>query len=408
MFFYIFNENGKSIDLNLKSTQISISCSNDFNDIKYYDATIIDKTEDNLFYKFKITDISSSTQYHLGDIQFDYGEGYASGRHNTIASSYFFQTNENNPYEVKELDVINLTINPGNYRFSTINGNGNYTDMFYITFQLNSSYGDLVAINLNWKEEVTDYYSKIDFGNPSQSYDRDNSYTSDLITMNYTSSDLLNIESINSIGTNFEKFILNINPYYWFTDQDKDYSNIPVIEKINYDNKNQSTFENYYFNADTINSLNNQYYDVIGGQKNNYVIRFSIKDYFWDTYMTAGYQVTKNIKKVLDNKWNVHYFHNNEHPKAIITSNDNKVLTLGITSEPNDTHAKVKLQDNLSVKGKKLPTYMKLTTKIENKKQIYKIIKDAQISNRDKVLVYDSMKDGKKNIENYKEIKKKD
>ena len=51
---------------------------------------------------------------------------------------------------------------------------------------------------------------------------------------------------------------------------------------------------------------------------------------------------------------------------------------------------------------------MKLTTKIENKKQIYKIIKDAQISNRDKVLVYDSMKDGKKNIENYKEIKKKD
>ena len=112
--------------------------------------------------------------------------------------------------------------------------------------------------------------------------------------------------------------------------------------------------------------------------------------------------------KVLDNKWNVHYFHNNEHPKAIITSNDNKVLTLGITSEPNDTHAKVKLQDNLSVKGKKLSTYMKLTTKIENKKQIYKIIKDAQISNRDKVLVYDSMKDGKKNIENYKEIKKKD
>lgn len=296
LFFYIFNENGKSLDLNLKETQISISCSNDFNDIKYYDATIIDKTEDNLFYKFKITDISSSTQYHLGDIEFDYGEGYASGRHNTIAASYFFQSNENNPYEVKELDVINLTINPGNYRFSTINGNGNYTDLFYITFQLNSSYGDLVAINLNWKEDVTDYYSKIDFGNPSQSYDRDNSYTSDLITMNYTSSDLLNIESINSIGTNFEKFILNINPYYWFTDQDKDYSNIPVIEKINYDNKNQSTFENYYFNADTINSLNNQYYDVIGGQKNNYVIRFSIKDYFWDTYMTAGYQVTKNIK----------------------------------------------------------------------------------------------------------------
>ncbi len=110
--------------------------------------------------------------------------------------------------------------------------------------------------------------------------------------------------------------------------------------------------------------------------------------------------------KILDNPWNVHYFNNNEHPKAILAANKDKVLTLGITSEPKDSHPKVKLQDDLSIKGKKLSTYMKTTTKVESKNKIQKKVKDANITNRDKVLVYDSIKDKKTNKENYREIKK--
>ncbi len=282
LYFYCFNENGKSLGEQLKSIQLSISISSDYSDTHYYSSIILDKTDDNLFYKFKITGIKASTSYHIADIEFDYGKGYANGRHCNIAKSYFFDnTDSKTPSRVKELEVINISINPGNYRFPTINGNGYYTDMFYITFQLNNNYGDLIGIKLKWIENITDYYSKIDLSYPQNSYTLDQSHTSELIEMSYSNKDLMNIESISSIGSSFQKFILNTNPYYWFTDQNTDYSNIPVIEKIKYDNKNSSIFKGYYFNQDTIDSLNSQYYDTIGGSKNQYVIRFCISDFFW-------------------------------------------------------------------------------------------------------------------------------
>ena len=289
LYFYCFNENGKSLGENLISMQLSISTSSDYSDTHYYSALVLDKTDDNLFYKFKITGVKTSTSYHIADIEFDYGKGYASGRHNTIAKSYFFDnTSSKTPSRVKDLEVVNIKINPGNYRFPTINGNGYYTDLFYITFQLSNDYGDLIGIKLKWIEDVTDYYSKTDLAHPQNSYTLDHSHTSDLIEMSYTNKDLMNIESINSIGSSFHKFILNTNPYYWFTDQNTDYSNIRVIEKIKYDNKNLSKFENYYFNEQTINSLNSQYYETIGGSKSQYVIRFCISDFFWDSYQKGG------------------------------------------------------------------------------------------------------------------------
>ena len=327
LYFYCFNENGKSLGENLKSMQLSISTSSDYSDTHYYSALVLDKTEDNLFYKFKITGVKASTSYHIADVEFDYGKGYASGRHSTIAKSYFFDSTESKtPSQVKDLEVVNININPGNYRFPTINGNGYYTDLFYITFQLNNNYGDLIGIKLKWIEKITDYYSKADLAHPQNSYTLDHSHTSDLIEMSYTNKDLMNIESINSIGSSFHKFILNTNPYYWFTDQSTDYSNIPVIEKIKYDNKNLSKFENYYFNEQTINSLNSQYFDTIGGSKSQYVIRFCIADFFWQD-KSVGNPMIINHKKTEIKDCDV---------LTLTFCKDGKVYTLMASSKPVD------------------------------------------------------------------------
>lgn len=327
LYFYCFNENGKSLGENLKSMQLSISTSSDYSDTHYYSALVLDKTDDNLFYKFKISGVEESTSYHIADIEFDYGKGYASGRHNTIAKSYFFDnTSSKTPSRVKDLEVVNININPGNYRFPTINGNGYYTDMFYITFKLNNNYGDLIGIKLKWIENITDYYSKVDIAYPQNSYTLDKSHISEIIEMSYTNKDLMNIESINSIGSSFHKFILNINPYYWFTDQSTDYSNIPVIEKIKYDNQNNSKFENYYFNEQTINSLNSQYYETIGGSKSQYVIRFCIADFFWQD-KTVGNPMIINHKKTEIKDCDV---------LTLTFCKDGKVYTLMASSKPVD------------------------------------------------------------------------
>ena len=327
LYFYCFNENGKSLGENLKSMQLSISTSSDYSDTHYYSALVLDKTDDNLFYKFKISGVEESTSYHIADIEFDYGKGYASGRHNTIAKSYFFDnTSSKTPSRVKDLEVVNININPGNYRFPTINGNGYYTDMFYITFKLNNNYGDLIGIKLKWIENITDYYSKVDIAYPQNSYTLDKSHISEIIEMSYTNKDLMNIDSINSIGSSFHKFILNINPYYWFTDQSTDYSNIPVIEKIKYDNQNNSKFENYYFNEQTINSLNSQYYETIGGSKSQYVIRFCIADFFWQD-KTVGNPMIINHKKTEIKDCDV---------LTLTFCKDGKVYTLMASSKPVD------------------------------------------------------------------------
>lgn len=291
VYLYLFNEGGTALETDLSSTRITMSCqSDDYSDTEYYSLNLIDCTADHRFYKFQTT-TEETDVYHISEIEFDYGNGYSEGRHQTIGKSFFYETEDANPSWTKGLEVVNLTISPGSYRFKTINGNGYYTDLFYVTFTLNQSYGDLIGIRLSWIEDVTDYYEKSNLSTMT-SYSTDNSYVSELITMDYSNTDLMNIVSINTIGSSFGKFIFNISPRYWFTDKSTDYENIPVIEKIVYDNGASSSFDDYYLNADTITTLNNQYYDSLGGNKVPYVIRFALKDYYWDSSFNSG---TKTI-----------------------------------------------------------------------------------------------------------------
>ncbi len=286
LYFYVFNENGKPLTTDLKAMQVSISTSTDYSDTHYYNCLTIDKTEDNLFYKFKIPNVTSTSNiYHFADLEFDYGKGYSEGRHNTIAKSWFFENSSaKNANKVKELDVINFKINPGSYRFDVINGNSSpdflhFYDLFYITFQLDKSLGDLIGLKMSWKEKVTDinHIEFKDYFNPTIS-ETDNSYESDTYTIDYKYNDVFDVKSFNTEAKNNIWSFLTKTLRFNYTN-DVDYDNIPRIEKINYDNKNSSSFDNYFFSDETKNLLNDQYYDVTYGNKDQYVIRFALKDF---------------------------------------------------------------------------------------------------------------------------------
>lgn len=326
VYLYLFNEGGTALEPDLSSTRITMSCQGgDYSDVEYYSLNLIDCTADHRFYKFQTT-TEETDVYHISEIEFDYGNGYSEGRHQTIGKSFFYETEEANPSRTKVLEVVNLTISPGSYRFKTINGNGYYTDLFYVTFTLNQSYGDLIGIRLSWIEDVIDYYEKSSISDPLSSISSDQSYTSEPLTMEYSNTDLMNIVSMNTIGSSFSKFIFNISPRYWFSDKSTDYENISVIEKIVYDNGAFSTFEGYYLNDDSITLLNKQYYDSLGGNKNPYVIRFAIKDYYWDTSFHAGTYFTNHQKtEILDCD-----------VLTLTFSKDGKVYSLMASSKPVD------------------------------------------------------------------------
>lgn len=336
VYLYFFNEGGSALEESLSGSRIAMSCqSGDYADTRHYALDLIGQTEDDRFYKFR-TVAETSDAYHVSDVELDYGSGYANGRHSTIGKSFFFDAGESNPIRVKDLEVVNLTISPGSYRLKTINGNGYYTDLFYVTFTLNRSYGDLVGIRLSWIEDVIDYYEKSSISDPLSSISSDQSYTSEPLTMEYSNTDLMNIVSINTIGSSFVKFIFNVNPKYWFSDKSTDYENIPVIEKIVYDNGASSTFEGYYLNDDSITLLNNQYYDSLGGNKDPYVIRFSIKDYYWDTSFHAGTYITNHQKtEILDCD-----------VLTLTFSKDGKVYSLMASNKPVDYDPGIEEEEN--------------------------------------------------------------
>lgn len=295
VYLYFFNEGGTMLESDLVGTRITMSCQSDnYSDTKYYSLNLIDCTADYRFYKFQ-TMTGETDVYHISEIEFDYGSGYSEGRHQTIGKSFFYDSGETNPSRSKDLEVVNLTITPGSYRFKTVNGNGYYTDLFYVTFTLKQSYGDLIGIRLSWIEDVIDYYEKSNIST-MLSIVNDQSYISETITMDYSNTDLMNIVSIQTIGSSFSKFIFNISPKYWFTDKSTDYEDIPTIEKIVYDNGASSSFEGYYLNDDTITTLNNQYYDSLGGNKDPYVIRFAIKDYCWNSSFSVGDTIVNHQK----------------------------------------------------------------------------------------------------------------
>lgn len=299
LYLYLFNENAKRLELNLTSVRISLSFTEDYSDTNYYFGVYLNKSDDNLFYKFKFdSPIKSSniTEVHIADIEFDYGQGFPLGRHNTIGSSYYYEEGKSNPVEKKELEVVNLSITPGNYRFGSLNENStideeHYWDLFYITFSINDDYGDIVGIKMTW-DEIN--YDQI-YQNGSSGLDDKTTYCYDNV-LEFKSTDLQNITSLANFGNGWDKFLVNLNPMHWFWKQDGDHE-IPAIEKVKYEAGSVSKFDGYYFNDETIQFLNSQYWTLLQSNSSNYVIRFTVKDFC--NYNFGGYH--HNIKTVISN-----------------------------------------------------------------------------------------------------------
>ena len=247
LYLYIYNANGK----NLKSrhTRITMATHEDLDIYNHYDLKLISSTSDNRFYKYKLTDYNGFSKgkytkriYYISEIEFDFGVGYSEGLQATIAQKYFYNGfGENLTYYAKKLDVIEINVTASNYRTNTLNPRSTkdkrvYTDIFYITFPIQRKYGDLIGIDLTWKEKTTHEYT--DYGSPKGH----SSITTKDYRMQYTNEDLTDIKSISDIG-GWEQFKVNLNPFNWFQDQDTNYK-LPIIEKLEYPYDNKS----YYLN----------------------------------------------------------------------------------------------------------------------------------------------------------------
>ncbi len=350
LYLFLYNANGKDLCSNLSSARITMSTSPNYSETQYYPLSFIDATDDNLFYKFRIdynfpTEFKNIRNYHLSEMEFNYGEGYSSGRHVTLAQSYIYTgQGDSLSYEQKKLETINLSISPGHYRFNTLNENSttneqHYWDMFYITFPINVDYGDLVGIKLAWQEKVNDIYlsndeiDNFDFNNISEDYSK----LSRPYIYEYTAEDLLNIDSLATINNFGKSFLVNLNPKNWFIDQDNNYD-IPVIEKVIFDNENKSKFSNFYFNSDTINLLNNMYHDTVGGKRDIYTIRFSICDFTNSTYQMPNYSgSTTGFPSWYDKVQHVKYTEIVNCDVLTLTfMKDGKEYSLMASSEPKD------------------------------------------------------------------------
>ena len=307
LYFYVYNANGKDLSEGLSSSRITMSTDpTNYDDVSYYDLTLLDETEDHRFYKFQINYIFPETYvneraYCISEIEFDYGNGYSNGRHNTIGQNYFYSgQGEDLMFELKELNVVELNITPGSYRFDVINGNSttfedHYWDLFYITFPMRRDYGDLVGIKLIWNELSTDWTQWLTSNDLVVREEA--GYYHKLIeneVIEYRNTDLFNLESLETIGSG-TRIMYNMNPWHWGKEQGKDYENIKVIEKIKFDNLSSSTFNGYYFNDDTKKALNEEYYRTIGSS-DFYVIRFAYRDFCNNTYKLLGETVKRRVQ----------------------------------------------------------------------------------------------------------------
>lgn len=353
LYLFLYNANGKSLHEDLSSARITMSTTSNFSDTKHYPITYLDSSEDNLFYKFRIDysypeEISDTRYYHLSEIEFDYGEGYSSGRHNTLAQSYFYSgTGDSLSYEQKNLNVINLNVNIGSYRFDYLNSNTHgqcqhFNDLFYLTFSVDDDYGELVGIKLSWTEVNSDlhntyYYTmgedEISKYLPDVSFDE--SYTDSLI-IDYTSDDLQNLSSLEDLESNVWNNFTKLVNYFHKTESEE--SEFKVIEKVIFDNANNSTFDSYYFNEETKTLLNNMYYDAVGGNKDIYTIRFATKDFCNQTLGDYGYE------------WTTHYIKTEIEDCDVLTLTffkDGVEYSLMASSAPNDYDPGDEVPDSL-------------------------------------------------------------
>lgn len=306
LYFYVYNANGKDLSEGLSSSRITMSIDpTNYDDVSYYDLTLLDETEDHRFYKFQINYTFPETYvneraYCISEIEFDYGEGYSDGRHNTIGQNYFYSgQGETLTFELKELNVVELNITSGFYRFNQTNSNTvvnekHYWDLFYITFPIRRDYGDLVGIKLTWNEYLTDYQIK-------QGKETDSSRLIENNLLDIRNTDLLSLDIYLKSDHSISAFLAQIFHLSFVIDEIVTDIDIPMIEKITFDNLSSSIFDGYYFNDDTKKALNEEYYRTIGSS-DFYVIHFAYRDFCDFTMATdfTNYQVRKIKTEIQD------------------------------------------------------------------------------------------------------------
>lgn len=122
-------------------------------------------------------------------------------------------------------------------------------------------------------------------------------------------------------------------------------------------------------------------------------------------YAKKGLKIQKDSvsPEILDNVWNVHHVGTDRHPKIVMARKGDDYLISHTTTEPKDKDQKIRIQDGL-YKGQKESTFVKITTKAIPKNKLQSKIKRARVTTRDKVYIYDSMKDRKTNQKNYQDL----
>ena len=122
-------------------------------------------------------------------------------------------------------------------------------------------------------------------------------------------------------------------------------------------------------------------------------------------YAKKGLKIQKDSvnPKILDNPWNVHHTRTDKHPKIVMERKDDNFLIAHTTTESKDKDKKIRIQDGL-YEGQKEPTFVKVTTKVIPKDKLQSKIKKSRVTTRDKVYIYDSIKDRDVNKKKYREL----
>ena len=108
-------------------------------------------------------------------------------------------------------------------------------------------------------------------------------------------------------------------------------------------------------------------------------------------------------EEIKNNPWNVHYINKDIHANVIIASKNKEALALGTTTEENDKHKKISINDGL-IDNQKETTYVKTSAAVISTKRIQKKIPSTRITKRDKDKIYNAIKENPNNVEKYKHL----
>ena len=108
-------------------------------------------------------------------------------------------------------------------------------------------------------------------------------------------------------------------------------------------------------------------------------------------------------EEIKNNPWNVHYINKDIHANVIIASKNKEALALVTTTEKNDKHKKISINDGL-IDNQKETTYVKTSAAVISTKRIQKKIPSTRITKRDKDKIYNAIKENPNNVEKYKHL----